>query len=137
MQSSGEKQGEISGQCRKTEENNIMGKTRDLFKKTVDTKAIFYAKIGAIKNRNSKELTEADEIKKMWQEYTEEFGKKTGFNDPDNQDETSLVAQMVKRLPTVHKTWVQSLGWEDPPGEGNGNPFQYSCLENPMDGEAW
>ena len=76
MQSSGEKQGEISGQCRKTEENNIMGKTRDLFKKTEDTKAIFYAKIGAMKNRNSKELTEADEIKKMWQEYTEEFGKK-------------------------------------------------------------
>ena len=53
-----------------------MVKTRDLFKKTVDTKAIFHAKIGTIKNRNSKELTEADEIKKRWQEYTEELGEK-------------------------------------------------------------
>ena len=67
MQSSREKQGEISGQCRKTEENNRMGKTRDLFKKTVDTKAIFHAEIGIIKNRNNKKLTEADEIKKRWQ----------------------------------------------------------------------
>ena len=60
--------------------------------------------------------------------------KKTGLNDPDNQEEISLVAQMMKRLPTMHETWVQSLGWEDPPGEENGNPLQYSCLENPMDG---
>ena len=48
-----------------------------------------------------------------------------------------LVAQMVKRLPTMRETQVQSLGWEDPPGEGKGNPLQYSCLENPMDGGAW
>ena len=45
----------------------------------------------------------------------------------------SLVAQMVKRLPTMWEIWVQSLGWEDPLGEGNGNPLQYSCLENSMD----
>ena len=44
---------------------------------------------------------------------------------------------MVKRLPTMRETWVQSLGWEDLPGEGNVNPLQYSCLENPMDREAW
>ena len=50
---------------------------------------------------------------------------------------TSLVAQTVKRLSTMWETWVQSLGWEDPPGEGNGNPLQYSCLENPMDRGAW
>ena len=58
------------------QESNRMGKTRDLFKKTVDTKAIFYAKIDTIKNRNSKELTETDEIKERWQEYTEELGEK-------------------------------------------------------------
>ena len=45
----------------------------------------------------------------------------------------SLVAQRLKCLPAMQETWVQSLGWEDPPGEGNGNPLQYSCLENPMD----
>ena len=49
----------------------------------------------------------------------------------------SLVAQRVKRLPAMWETWVQSLGREDAPGEGNGNPLRYSCLENPMDGGAW
>ena len=63
--------------------------------------------------------------------------KKIGLSDPDNQDETSLVAQTVKCVPTMQETQIWSLGWEDPPGEGNGNPLQYSCLENPMDGEAW
>ena len=48
-----------------------------------------------------------------------------------------MVAQTVKCLPTMWETRVQSLGWEDSPGEGNGNPLQYSCLENPMDGRAW
>ena len=50
---------------------------------------------------------------------------------------TSLVAQRVKHLPAMWETWVQSLGREDPLGKGKGNPLQYSCLENPMDGEAW
>ena len=49
----------------------------------------------------------------------------------------SLVAQSVKCLPAMRETRVRSLGWEDPPGEGNGNPLQYSCLENPMDRGAW
>ena len=48
-----------------------------------------------------------------------------------------LLAQTVKRLPTMRETRVRSLGQEHPPGEGNGNPLQYSCLENPMDGGAW
>ena len=48
-----------------------------------------------------------------------------------------LVAQVVKNLPAMQATWVQSLGWEDSPGERNGNPLQYSCLENSMDREAW
>jgi len=50
---------------------------------------------------------------------------------------TSLVAQTAKCLPAMQETWVQFLDQEDSPGEGNGNPLQYSCLENPMDGEAW
>ena len=48
-----------------------------------------------------------------------------------------MVAQRLKRLPAMRETWVRSLGREDPPGEGNGNPLQYSCLKNPMDGGAW
>ena len=49
----------------------------------------------------------------------------------------SLVVQRLKHLPSMWETWAQSLGWEGPPGEENGNPLQYSCLENPMDGGAW
>ena len=62
-----------------------MGKTRDLFKKTRDTKGIFHAKMGLIKDRNGMDLTEAENIKKRWQEYTEELYKKD-LHDPDNHD---------------------------------------------------
>ena len=62
-----------------------MGKTRDLFKKIRDTSGTFYVKMGAIKNRNCKDPTEAEEIKKRWQEYTEELYRK-GLNDPDKHD---------------------------------------------------
>ena len=62
-----------------------MGKTRDLFKKIRDTKGIFHAKMGSIKDRNGMDLTEAEDIKKTWQEYTEELYKK-GLHDPDNHD---------------------------------------------------
>ena len=63
-------------QCKEIEENNRMGKTRDLFKKIRDTKGIFHAKMGSIKDRNGMDLTEAEDIKKRWQEYTEELYKK-------------------------------------------------------------
>ena len=72
-------------QCKETEENNRMRKTRDLFKKTGDIKGTFQARMGTIKNRKGKGLTEAGEIKKRWQEYTEELYKK-GLNDPDNHN---------------------------------------------------
>ena len=65
-----------SDQCKEIEENNRMGKTRDLFKKIRDTKGTFHAKMGSIKDRNRTELTEAEDIKKRWQEYTEELYKK-------------------------------------------------------------
>ena len=72
-------------QCKEIEENNRMGKTRDLFKKIRDTKGTFHAKIGSIKNRNDNDLTEAEEIKKRRHEYTEELYRKD-LNDLDNQD---------------------------------------------------
>ena len=63
----------LSDQCKETEESNRMGKTRDLFKKIRDTKRTFHAKMGTIKDRNCMDLTEAEDIKKRWQEYTEEL----------------------------------------------------------------
>ena len=66
----------LSDQCREIEENNRMGKTRDHFKKIRDTKRIFHAKMGSIKGRSGMDLTEAEDIKKWWQEYTEELYKK-------------------------------------------------------------
>ena len=66
----------FSDQCKEIEENNRMGKTKDLFKKTRDTKGTFHAKMGSIKDRNGLDLTEAEDIKKRWQEYTEELYKK-------------------------------------------------------------
>ena len=70
------KKGFLSDQCKEIEENNRMGKTTDLFKKIRDTKGIFYAKIGTIKERISMDLTEAEDIKKRWREYTEKLYKK-------------------------------------------------------------
>ena len=75
----------LSEQCKQIEENNRMGKTRDVFKKIGDIKKTFHARMGMIKDRNSKDLTEAEEIKKRWQEYTEELYKKD-LNDADNLD---------------------------------------------------
>ena len=74
-----------SDHCKDTEENNRMGKTRDLFKKIRDTKGTFHAKMGSIKDRNCMDLTEAEDIKKTWQEYTEKLYKKE-LHDPDNHD---------------------------------------------------
>ena len=76
----------LSDQCKEIEKNNRMGKTRDLFKKIRDTKGIFHAKMGSIMDRNSMDLTEAEDIKKRWQEYTEELYKKCP-NDLDNHDD--------------------------------------------------
>ena len=66
----------LSDQCKEIEENNRMEKTRDLFKKIRDTKGTFHAKMGSIKDRNCMDLTEAEEIKKRWQEYTQNYTKK-------------------------------------------------------------
>ena len=75
----------FSDQCKEIEENNRMGKTRDLFRKIRDTKGTLHAKMGTIKDRNGTNLTEAEDIKKMWQECTEELYKKD-LNDSDNHN---------------------------------------------------
>ena len=75
----------LNDQCKEIEENNRMGKTRELFKNMRDTKGIFYAKMGSIKDRNGMDLTEAEDIKKRWQEYTEELYKKD-LHETDNHD---------------------------------------------------
>ena len=78
-----DKKGFHSDQCKEIEENNGMGKTRDLFKKIRDIKGSFHTKMGTIKDRNNMALTEAQDIKQRWQEYTEELYKKD-LHDPDN-----------------------------------------------------
>ena len=75
----------LSDQCKETEENNRMGKSRDLFKKIRDFKGTFHAKMGSIKERSRTDLTKTEDIKKKWQEYTGELNKKH-LNDPDNHD---------------------------------------------------
>ena len=75
----------LSDQCKEIEEDSRMGKTRDLFKKIRDTKGTFHAKMGPIKDRNGVDLTEAENIKTIWQDYTEELYKRDLY-DPDNHD---------------------------------------------------
>ena len=75
----------LSDQCKEIEENNRMGKTRDVFKKIRDTKGTFHAKMSTIKDRNGMDLTEAEDIKRRWQQYTKELYKKD-LHDPDNHD---------------------------------------------------
>ena len=75
----------LSDPCKEIEGNNRMGKTRDLLKKIRDTKGTFHAKMGTIKDRNGMDLTEAENFKKRWQEYTEIYRK--DLNDPDNHDD--------------------------------------------------
>ena len=85
----------LSGQCKEIGENNRMGKTRDFFKKNRDTKGNFLAKMGTIKDRNGMDLTEAEDIKKRWQEYTEELYTK----DLHNQDNHNGVITPRARHP--------------------------------------
>ena len=80
-----EKKAFLSDQCKEIEENNRMGKTRDLFKKIRNTKGTFHAKMGSTKDRNVMVLIEAEDIKKRWQEYTDKLYKKD-LNDPDNHN---------------------------------------------------
>ena len=80
----------LSDQCKEIEENNRMGKTRDLFKKITDIKGIFHVKMGTMKDRHGRDLIEAEDFMKRWQEYTEELYKKH-LHDPDNHSHLPLL----------------------------------------------
>ena len=92
----------LSNQCKETEENNKMGKIRDLFKKIRDTKGKFQAKIGTIKDRNGMDLTETEDIKKRWQAYTEKLIKKD-LHDPDNHD--GVITQLEPDILECEVKW--------------------------------
>ena len=81
-----EKKAFLSDQCKEIEEKSRMGMTRDIVKKIRDTNGIFHAKMGSVKDRNGRDLREAEDIKKKWQEFTEELYKKD-LHDPDNHDD--------------------------------------------------
>ena len=93
----------LSDQCKETEENNRMGKSRDLFKKIRDTKGTFHAKMGTIKDRNSMDLIEVEDIKKRWQEYTEEVYKKD-LHDLDNHN--GVITQLEPDILECEVKWA-------------------------------
>ena len=93
----------LSNQCKEIEENNRMEKTRDHFKKIRDTKGTFHAKMGLIKDRNGMDITEAEDIKKRWQEYTEELFKKD-LHDSDNHD--SVISHLEPDILECKAKWA-------------------------------
>ena len=92
----------LSDQCKEIEESNRMGKIRDLFRKIRDTKGTFHAKMGSIKDRNGMDLTEAEDIKKRWQEYTELYKK--DLHDPDNHD--SVITHLEPDILECEVKWA-------------------------------
>ena len=93
----------LSDQCKEIEENNRVGKTKDLLKKIRDTKGTFHLKMGTIKDRNSMDLTEAEAIKKRWQEHTEELYK-TDLHDSDNHD--GVITHLEPDIPECEVKWA-------------------------------
>ena len=98
-----------------------MGQTRDLFKKVRDTKGTFHAKMGSIKDRNGRYLTEAEDIKKRWQEYTEELQKKD-FHDPDNYD--GVITHQEPDILECEVKWALESITSNKASEGDGIPFE-------------
>ena len=111
-----EKKAFLSEQCKEIEENNRMEKTRDLLKKTGNTKGTFHAKMGPIKDKNSKDPTEAEEIKKRWQEYTELY--KNGLNDPANHD--GVVTHLEPDILEYEVKWALESITMNKASEGDG-----------------
>ena len=111
----------LNVQCKETEENNRMAKTRDLFKKIRDTKGTFHAKMGTIKDRNRMDLTEAKDIKKRWQEYTEELYKKD-LNDPDNHD--GMITHLEPDILECKVKWALGSITMNKASEGDGIPVE-------------
>ena len=127
MQSSKEQQNKkdkktfLTDQSKQIEENNTMGKTRDLFKKIRDTKVQFHAKMGAIKDRNDMDLTVAKDIKKRWQEYTKELYKKD-LHDPDNYD--GMITHLEPDILECEVKWVLGSITIKKAIEGDGIPVE-------------
>ena len=111
----------LSDQCKEIEENNRMGKSRDLFKKVRDTKGTFHAKMGTIKDRNGMDLTEAEDIKKRWQEYTEELHKKD-VHDPDNHD--GVITDLEPDIPECEVKWALGSVTVNKASGGDGIPVE-------------
>ena len=111
----------LSDQCREIEENNRMGKTRDLFKKIGDTKGTFNAKMGSIKDRNGRGLTEAEYIKKRWQENTEELYKKD-LHDPNNHD--GVITHLESDILECEVKWALGSITMNKASEGDGIPVE-------------
>ena len=110
----------FSDQCKEIEENNRMGKTRDLFKKIRDTKGTFYAKMGSIKDRNSMDLTEAEDIKKRWQEHIELYKK--DLHDQDNHD--GVITLLEPDLLECEVNWALGSITTNKASGGDGIPVQ-------------
>ena len=104
-----------------TEENNRMGKTRDLFKKIRDTKGTVHAKMGSIKDRNGMDLTEAEDIKKRWQEYTEDLCKKD-LHDPDNHD--GMITHLEPDILECEVKWALGRISTNKANGGDGIPIE-------------
>ena len=98
-----------------------MGKTRDIFKKIRDTKGTFHANMGTIKDRNGMDLTETEDIKKRWQEYTEELYKK-GFNDPDKHN--GVVTHLQPNIQECEVTWIPGSITTNKASGGDGIPVE-------------
>ena len=110
----------LSDQCKEIEESNRMGKTRDLFKKIRDTKGTFHAKMGLIKDRNSMDLTEAEDIKKKWQEYTELYKK--DLHDPDNHD--GVITHLEPDILACEVKWALESITTNKASVGDGIPVE-------------
>ena len=111
----------LSDQCKEIEENNRMGKTRDPFKKIRDTKGTFHAKMGSIKDRNGMDQTEAEDIKKRWQEYTEELYKKD-LHDPDNHD--GVITDLEPEILECEVKWALESITTNKASGGDGIPVE-------------
>ena len=110
----------LSNQCKEIEENNRMGKTRDLFKNIRDTKGIFHAKMGLIKGRNGMDLTEAEDIKKRWQEHTELYKK--DLHDPDNHD--GVISHLEPDILECEVKWALECITMNKASGGDGIPVE-------------
>ena len=111
----------LNEECKEIEKNNRMGNTRDLFKKIRDTKGIFHAKMGTIKDRNGMDLTEAEDIKKRWKECTEELYKKD-LNDPDNHD--GVITHLEPDILECEVKWALGSITTNKARGGNGIPVE-------------